>query len=55
MGEELHPVAGEPGEHVVRRALQVGVDVVLERLVVLRVHLGGQAAGLLGEASSTAW
>jgi hypothetical protein len=42
-----HPEAGEPGEHVVGRALEVGVDALLERVVVDRVerHLG---AALLG-------
>src|SRR5665213_3329655 len=33
-GEEPHAEAGEPGEQVVRSALQVVVDVVLERVVV---------------------
>jgi hypothetical protein len=33
-GEELHAVAREPGEDVVGLALQVGVDVLLERVVV---------------------
>ena len=33
-GEELHPVAGEPGEDVVRAALEVVVDVLLERVVL---------------------
>ena len=37
--EELHPVAGEPREDVVRAALQVAVDLVLERVVVDRVGL----------------
>ena len=34
LGELGHPVAGEPGEDVVRRALEVGVDALLERVVV---------------------
>ena len=34
LGELGHPEAGEPGEHVVRRALEVGVDALLERVVV---------------------
>ena len=33
-GEEPHPVAGEPGEDVVRAALEVVVDVLLERVVL---------------------
>ena len=32
--EELHAVAGEPGEDVLRLALQVRVDLLLERVVV---------------------
>jgi hypothetical protein len=35
----LHPVTGEPGEGVVRAALQVGIDLLLE--VVVRNHVGG--------------
>ena len=37
-GEELHPVAREPGDHVVR-VLQVGGDVLLEGVVVDLVEL----------------
>ena len=37
--EELHPVAGEPGEDVLGLALEVGVDLLLERVVVDRVDL----------------
>ena len=33
-GEEPHPVPGEPGEDVIRLALEIGVDVLLERVVV---------------------
>src|SRR3954451_8099255 len=47
-GEELHPVAGEPAEDVVRAALQVVVDVLLEGIVVDRVDLHLHAL-LLGE------
>jgi hypothetical protein len=44
----LRAVAGEPSESVVRAALQVGVDVVLE--VVVRDGVGGDlVTGLLGE------
>ena len=39
VGELLHPVAREPGEDVVGAALEVGVDVLLERVVVDRVQL----------------
>ena len=47
-GEEPHPVAGEPHPHVVGRALEVVVDVLLEGVVVDRVDLGRQAGvGLL--------
>lgn len=53
-GVELHPVAREPGERVVRRALQVGVDLVLE--VVVRHHVGVNGlARLFVKASVTAW
>ena len=40
-GEEAHAVAGEPGEDVIGLALQVVVDVLLERVVVHRVDLHG--------------
>ena len=43
--EELHPVAREPREDVVRLALQVAVDLLLEGVVVDRVDLD-VAAGL---------
>src|SRR5215211_2890795 len=44
-GEEPHPVAGEPGEHVVGVALQVVVDVLLEGVVVDGVDLHGHPRG----------
>ena len=47
-GEKLHAVTGEPGEDVVRLALQVVVDLLLEGLVLDRVD-GDRNAGLLGE------
>jgi hypothetical protein len=47
LGEELHAVAGEPHEHVVGSALQVVVDLLLERLVLDRVDLGGVPGRLL--------
>jgi hypothetical protein len=37
LGELRHAVPGEPGEHVVGRALEVGVDALLEGVVVDRV------------------
>ena len=43
LGEELHAVAGEPGEHVVGRALEVVVDLLLERVVVDRVDVDRDA------------
>ncbi len=43
-GEEPHPVAGEPREDVVRLALEVVVDVLLEGVVVDRVDLDGDLA-----------
>ena len=49
--EEPHAEPGEPGEQVVRGALQVVVDVVLERVVVdrvdgdLRVRVRGRESG----------
>jgi hypothetical protein len=43
-----HTVPGEPGEHVVRGALQIRVDLLLERVVVLGVHVDLDA-GLLRE------
>jgi hypothetical protein len=46
-GEELHPVAGEPGEHVVGVALQVVVDVLLEGLVLDGAGLDRQSRLLL--------
>src|SRR6476620_5048382 len=47
-GEEAHPVPREPGPHVVRGALEVVVDVLLERVVVDRVDLDRQSGvGLL--------
>ena len=50
VGEEPHAVAGEPGENVLRRALQVRRDLVLERAVVDRVdvHLGAAVGRLEG-------
>ena len=47
-GEEPHPVAGEPDEHVVRAALEVVVDVLLEGVVVHGVDRDLHAT-LLGE------
>ena len=41
--EELHPVAGEPREDVVRAALQVGVDLLLEGAVGDGVGLDGDS------------
>ena len=62
LGEEPHPEAGEPGEDVVGVALQVGVDVLLEGVVVDRVDLdvdagrllevGGHRVALLGEGGA---
>jgi hypothetical protein len=46
LGEEPHAVAGEPGEDVVRAALQVTVDLLLEGVAVDRVDLD-RAARLL--------
>jgi hypothetical protein len=43
---ELHAVAGEPGKRIVRRALQVGVDLVLE--IVVGHHIGGYLLAGLG-------
>src|SRR5712692_5238117 len=34
VGEEAHPVAGEPGEYILWRALKVRADLVLEGAVV---------------------
>jgi len=39
LGEEAHPVSGEPCEGVFRRALEVGVDLVLEGAMVDGVDL----------------
>ena len=57
-GEELHPVAGEPGDHVVR-VLQVGGDVLLEGVVIdlveadrdvlVRERVDGGVQPLLGQ------
>ena len=41
--EELHAVAGEPGEDVVRRALEIRADRILEFPVVGGVDRGGHA------------
>ena len=46
LGEELHAVPGEPGEHVLWPALQVAVDLLLERVVVDRVDLDLGPGGL---------
>ncbi len=45
--EEVHAVAGEPEEHVLRGALKVAVDVLLERVVVDGVDLDVEARGSL--------
>src|SRR5439155_10813951 len=48
--KKAHPVSGEPCEHILRRALQIGGDLVLEGAVVNRVqlHLGAAVGGREG-------